>query len=592
MKILTFLIQGSALLVAVLLIRALAGKKLNPYIRYGLWLLVAVRLLIPVSIPAPFGTMYTGDSMTADDEIGNVYPSDTVVSGEGLESQGSAEELPAPGNMSPYQHPTYRVMRSGSSGRNLWPQLALWIRRIWAAGAVLVALILLTERAAFERRMKRMRKPLVMNCSGVSHKLPVYLVKHLESPCLAGFLKPVIYVNETELEQERLSMAVCHEEVHYAHGDLLWAFVRGVLVSLYWFHPLVWVAALLSARDGELACDRGTMERLGESKRTAYGQLLLAHTAPSPGRHHLAFPYSVSLSSGGREMKKRLEQITGAARPGAKVSVVVLVLAAFLTGCAFLSAEGEESTETGQTPDTGAASASEENGLSGQQKELDALDAALREKQEEVDALDAALKEEQERVTGGQVELEAAAASYTSDTPLGVDGPMLDYVGEVDGSCRIIFHDYFGLLVYNVSEGIVEYSLDLAPIGCQYTQGDNACVVRVSSDGRTVYLNNPADGGSLYRYEIAENKLYKEAADVSLDDMEDLYNDYLWEEKPPEADYWISNKVIADPEGYKAGVDYDCTADLYIPEGMNDTVGNLRLRITDMVHILFPTPSE
>ena len=63
---------------------------------------------------------------------------------------------------------------------------------------------------------------------------------------------------------------LAHELTHYRHGDHLWSLLRCVAVTLHWYNPLVWLAAALSRRDAELACDEGTLHRLGEEERTAY----------------------------------------------------------------------------------------------------------------------------------------------------------------------------------------------------------------------------------------------------------------------------------------------------------------------------------
>ncbi|MBO5426692.1 MAG: hypothetical protein J6A25_14380 [Lachnospiraceae bacterium] len=93
-------------------------------------------------------------------------------------------------------------------------------------------------------------------------------------------------------------------------------------------------------------------------------------------------------------------------------------------------------------------------------------------------------------------EIEYQEAYITEDMILGSDGVILDYVD----SHKIIFHGYAGLFVYNLDEIAMESSVNLEPIGCNYTQGDNACKVSVSDDGRYVYmvLGNKSGSGESY----------------------------------------------------------------------------------------------
>ena len=71
--------------------------------------------------------------------------------------------------------------------------------------------------------------------------------------------------------------ALAHELTHYRHLDHIWSLVRLVCLALWWFHPLVWAAAWLSRRDGELACDEGVLERLGSEHRLPYGRAEPGH---------------------------------------------------------------------------------------------------------------------------------------------------------------------------------------------------------------------------------------------------------------------------------------------------------------------------
>lgn len=93
-------------------------------------------------------------------------------------------------------------------------------------------------------------------------------------------------------------------------------------------------------------------------------------------------------------------------------------------------------------------------------------------------------------------EVEYQEAYVTEDMIIGSDGVILDYVD----SHKVIFHGYAGLFVYNLDEIAMESSVDLEPIGCNYTQGDNACEVSVSDDGRYVYmvLGNKSGSGESY----------------------------------------------------------------------------------------------
>lgn len=88
----------------------------------------------------------------------------------------------------------------------------------------------------------------------------------------------------------------------------------------------------------------------------------------------------------------------------------------------------------------------------------------------------------------------------------GADGARLYYADDK----KLIFAGYFGLFVYDRTKEEVFRSVDLKPIGCNMTQGDNACEISVSEDGETVYLHCVGKD-EMYVYDINGNRLSKES---------------------------------------------------------------------------------
>ncbi len=105
-------------------------------------------------------------------------------------------------------------------------------------------------------------------------------------------------------------------------------------------------------------------------------------------------------------------------------------------------------------------------------------------------------------------EVEYQEAIITENMIIGSDGVILDYVD----SHKVIFHGYAGLFVYNLDEIAMESSVDLEPIRCNYTQGDNACEVSVSDDGRYVYM--------VLAYKYGSGESYTYGASTHLGDLD------------------------------------------------------------------------
>ena len=139
---------------------------------------------------------------------------------------------------------------------------------MWLGGAGVLAAALLACNLRFYLRLRRMRRTHPI--PGVA--VPVYVARGLPSPCLYGFPRPAVYLTPAAAgEPELLGHVLRHELTHRRHGDHIWAVLRAAALALHWYNPLVWLAAVLSRRDGELACDEGALQGADDRERAAYG---------------------------------------------------------------------------------------------------------------------------------------------------------------------------------------------------------------------------------------------------------------------------------------------------------------------------------
>lgn len=651
------MIQTAFLVIAILAVQKALGDKLHAYVRYGLWLLVVLRLLIPVNfIDSPLSMLRV---------TGEILQSDAVGQGTDSQGDGSAEQAEAlneqkpslenilqstnagmdAGNVAPIENTEKTVegtvnseshggvkidgdmLQAGKTDRSADDDVSridakllqgavteayrsgkvTQIRYgIWLTGSLLVGGFLGFSHIRFRRKLRKMRTIYKKTLPSIIKKtqVPVYRVKGLETPCLVGFVRPAIYIGtDIDTISDHFRYTVTHEVVHYLHRDHIWAFVRAVLVVVYWFHPFVWLAAALSAKDGELACDYGTVRHLGEEEQLAYGEMLLTLSKGKRGKR--VYSYGTMLRPSKSELKERILRLTKTNGSRAWAGILAVLLMVIAAGCAFTGAADINNGKTIQLTNEAGKDSPDTNEDDEANSATDNENA--QDKNGEFDGSgNLSDNENTENIEPRQ--LEAKPAEISDKTLFGADGPHLDYAGGMgtDKGSRIIFHDYFGLIVYDLFSREIVQSLDLASIGCDMTQGDDYCQVVVSADGETVWLH-PVSKRYMYRYEVEENLLYQEPLVKTLEldlEAEELFDRYLSLSMEPEYTdentdwrWWHSNYLY---EQYK---DEQGLHNAYIylwasPDNISDTIDyklmlrNLNLVWDDMVFTLFEDSAD
>ena len=330
-----WILSSSVLIAAILAVRRIFRGRISPRLQYALWLLVLLRLLLPVNF---------GRSAAS---VMNYLPAgEAQVLAQSLTESGNVSTAPVKPTavpVSPVQNDRPDLSQSPSAPGNLQPPAVLPAQEngfdaarllggLWLLGIAAVLLCLLVSNLRFALRLRRSRVP-----EAPYQGLPVYECAWLETPCMFGLLRPAIYLSPG-LTGDSRDYALRHEYGHFRQGDHLWALFRGLCLALHWYNPMVWLAVRLSKRDGELACDQRVTRSLTEAQRLDYGRTLIRLSCS--GREPV-FCAATTMSVKGKALKQRIEYI--AKRPTMLLStVIVLLLAVILSvGCTFTGAKEE-----------------------------------------------------------------------------------------------------------------------------------------------------------------------------------------------------------------------------------------------------------
>lgn len=331
---LKWFITSSVLILAVVLIRRFSRGKASARAIYALWLLVALRLLIPGSI----GESHA--SVTAVVERAPVVQlSERLQGAESIERQqdGKVEaHYPGGGN-------TAVIAESATEREFNFMSALLSLKKLvmplWLTGAGIMALVFAGAWLRFTLTVRKRRVALQAGASPV----PVYVSGAVDSPCLFGLVRLVIYVTpEVAEDAGLLRHALVHEVSHYRQRDHVWCALRCICLALHWYNPLVWLAASLSKRDCELACDEAAVKRLGEAERASYGRSLIRLTCERPRGAAVA----TTMSAKPGQLRERISMLTRN-----RHSVIAIVLAVLLTltatACSFVGGEPAVTTAPG-----------------------------------------------------------------------------------------------------------------------------------------------------------------------------------------------------------------------------------------------------
>jgi beta-lactamase regulating signal transducer with metallopeptidase domain/HEAT repeat protein len=138
----------------------------------------------------------------------------------------------------------------------IWLAVALTLLAWQAAGALAARRLV---RSAGELDDERWRGPLFEVSDRLDVAEPPRLVvsDRVRVPFAFGLLRPAIVLPAAaeDWSDERLRLVLVHEIAHVSRRDLVAHALARVACALYWFHPLVWVAARKLRAESERACD-------------------------------------------------------------------------------------------------------------------------------------------------------------------------------------------------------------------------------------------------------------------------------------------------------------------------------------------------
>ncbi len=323
------LLQSSLLVLFLFLLDGFLKKRVRAWVRYTLWLLLLLKLLLPPALTLPTG-------------IGTLLP----IPEKSLPSPAPAalRERTEPETPAPLPSPALDLdLSSPSTARRAptasAPPLTAGTRETlalegilflgWAGGVLLLGLMLLANLRKAARLLRsarpaprRLRELARASASqvGLRRPFPLLLSGKASSPFATGLFRPKVILPANpvlEISPETLRTVLLHEALHIKRWDLLVNFLQALLQVLYFFHPLLWFANKSIRRTREEAVDESVLY-FAEKEKDMYLQSLLA--LAGKGKRNL-LPSQALLGILERESHlasrvRRILELSAPARPG------------------------------------------------------------------------------------------------------------------------------------------------------------------------------------------------------------------------------------------------------------------------------------
>jgi uncharacterized protein (TIGR03435 family) len=271
----------STIVVAVCAMLAFVLRNNSAHFRYGLWLVAAMKFLIPFSLLVGIGHRFEWRTPPAITQ--RPISAVTEISMPFAAPARSVAVLPSVAEASPMPVILLSLWLCGCA-----VSVSFWIRSWFRVSATLKAASVI---------------PVDLPMNDIS--VDVVSSPHLFEPAVVGIFRPVLVLPEgiaARMTPEQFNAILIHELCHVRRRDNLSTAMYMIVETLFWFYPLVrWVGRQL-INERERACDEEVL-RLGNEP------LVYAEGILNVSKAYLESPLQCVSGVTGSDLKKRIRAI-------------------------------------------------------------------------------------------------------------------------------------------------------------------------------------------------------------------------------------------------------------------------------------------
>ena len=378
LKLLNMSIAASWVVLAVVVFRALF-RKAPRWISLVMWGTVALRLVIPFSVESPLSMIPTTESVGT----AGAYPSQivfrtgievlnsaagfaseesnssgTFASGaytplsDGEDALADSPDVPVSdrksepssvssvgtsdtpdGEKARSASPSYDGVSPNAKASHFTPLGAA--SAVWLGGVCTMIAYAAVSCAMLRRRTR----------TAVLLRDNIRQSERVSAPFTFGIFRPEIFLPFGVGERDAEYM-IAHEQAHIARRDNIIKHASFLLLSVYWFNPVIWIAYILMCRDIEFACDERVVRSLGPQEKADYSQAMLSCSAPR------TYTAACPLAFGSDCVRRRIKRVLGYKKPSARLVVAALTVCVLLSACTLTDPVRSPSDSSGDAADT------------------------------------------------------------------------------------------------------------------------------------------------------------------------------------------------------------------------------------------------
>ncbi len=299
-KILNMSIGAGWLILAAILIRFIL-RKAPKWCVCLLWGLVALKLIIPFS-PESDLSLIPSNEVIPENITTQIHPQIH----SGISYINSVVNPVIEAELSPRIEDSVNPLQAVTGIASV----------VWCIGMI-SCLVYATVSYFVLKAKVRISKPVKEN---------IYACDEVKSPFILGMFRPMIYV-PSGISNEVLVYVVAHEKAHLKRGDQFWKPVGFIILSVYWFNPLCWIAYILLCRDIEAACDEKVIKGKDGDYISSYSRALLDCSIQ---RKIIAI---CPLSFGETNVRRRIKGILNYKRPALWIIIISLIVCLIVAVC-------------------------------------------------------------------------------------------------------------------------------------------------------------------------------------------------------------------------------------------------------------------